>query len=347
MTNNDGNSDWLTVASLAAITTQLLRLSIDMVKIASVPADGEIQSATDRVAHHGGGSQAVGRYGSIANPHATMNAVESNNGVDEEHHPLLDNRSVPDSDELWRVRRNCRVNTFLILDAMLLIIYSVARIMKWSEDIYPHNVLDSSIIVLMFEVFLLNRDREKKRYGGFVRFLHLWSALILWLVYFGLYIQNLIVSWSPVSLSSFYGAQILSRTSWQEAVILATATVHLILVIVDSCLAAVRSPQPGNESSTDVRPRLKARLSRKAIVTLLKPYFWPDATNTSAGWNRIRAMATWFCVVASKICTLVSPLFWVGLVPHWLTKTMRQRSVSRWHMLPLVGWDRPFVNCNH
>jgi hypothetical protein len=34
----------------------------------------------------------------------------------------------------------------------------------------------------------------------------------------------------------------------------------------------------------------KAKLSRKALMTILKPYFWPDATASSATMNRIRAL---------------------------------------------------------
>jgi ABC-type transport system involved in Fe-S cluster assembly fused permease/ATPase subunit len=55
-------------------------------------------------------------------------------------------------------------------------------------------------------------------------------------------------------------------------------------------------------------------LSRKAIFTLLKPYFWPDATTSNddststAYMNRFRAVATWFCVIGSKACNLSSPL---------------------------------------
>lgn len=52
----------------------------------------------------------------------------------------------------------------------------------------------------------------------------------------------------------------------------------------------------------------KPQLSRKAITMLLKPYFWPSLEGD--GWaNRIRAIATWFCVLGSKACGLTSPLF--------------------------------------
>eukprot|EP00590_Aulacoseira_subarctica_P007389 CAMPEP_0172434376 /NCGR_PEP_ID=MMETSP1064-20121228/70598_1 /TAXON_ID=202472 /ORGANISM="Aulacoseira subarctica , Strain CCAP 1002/5" /LENGTH=904 /DNA_ID=CAMNT_0013182591 /DNA_START=43 /DNA_END=2757 /DNA_ORIENTATION=- len=52
----------------------------------------------------------------------------------------------------------------------------------------------------------------------------------------------------------------------------------------------------------------KATLSRKALLTILKPYFWPNATSSSATINRIRAMATWLCVILSKVCSLYAPI---------------------------------------
>ena len=53
----------------------------------------------------------------------------------------------------------------------------------------------------------------------------------------------------------------------------------------------------------------KQYLSRRAFFVLLKPYFWPDATDDSAIKNRLRAIATWILVIGSKICGLYSPLF--------------------------------------
>jgi ABC-type transport system involved in Fe-S cluster assembly fused permease/ATPase subunit len=61
--------------------------------------------------------------------------------------------------------------------------------------------------------------------------------------------------------------------------------------------------------SASKRPSGKPLLSGRAILTLLKPYFWPDATDSSAIVNRIRAMLTWVCVILSKVANLVSPIF--------------------------------------
>jgi len=47
----------------------------------------------------------------------------------------------------------------------------------------------------------------------------------------------------------------------------------------------------------------------KSLLKILKPYFWPEATSSSAFLNRTRAILTWMCVAASKTCSLISPIF--------------------------------------
>ena len=63
----------------------------------------------------------------------------------------------------------------------------------------------------------------------------------------------------------------------------------------------------------------KARLSMKSFLVVLKPYFWPDATATSATMNRIRAISTWMFVVASKACSLIAPVY-IGRASTELTR---------------------------
>lgn len=61
-------------------------------------------------------------------------------------------------------------------------------------------------------------------------------------------------------------------------------------------------------AETDGSPGKKAHLG-KALMIILKPYFWPSRTSTSALMNRTRAIMTWVCVASSKACTLTSPIF--------------------------------------
>lgn len=57
---------------------------------------------------------------------------------------------------------------------------------------------------------------------------------------------------------------------------------------------------------------------------LLKPYFWPDATDTTASMNRIRAILTWVSVILSKVCNLVSPIL-LG----WSSTALAHQQYSR------------------
>lgn len=63
----------------------------------------------------------------------------------------------------------------------------------------------------------------------------------------------------------------------------------------------------------------KARLSTRSFLVVLKPYFWPDATSTSATLNRIRAISTWVFVAASKACSLIAPVY-IGRASTELTR---------------------------
>lgn len=62
---------------------------------------------------------------------------------------------------------------------------------------------------------------------------------------------------------------------------------------------------PYPEVSTNSANSKRALLSRKALMIILKPYFWPDATATTAVTNRVRALLTWVFVISSKVCSLL------------------------------------------
>jgi ABC-type multidrug transport system fused ATPase/permease subunit len=51
------------------------------------------------------------------------------------------------------------------------------------------------------------------------------------------------------------------------------------------------------------------KIHLSTLRPLLRPYFWPDETANTAFGNRIRAVSTWVCVILSKVCNLVSPLY--------------------------------------
>eukprot|EP00586_Coscinodiscus_wailesii_P002816 CAMPEP_0172480666 /NCGR_PEP_ID=MMETSP1066-20121228/5989_1 /TAXON_ID=671091 /ORGANISM="Coscinodiscus wailesii, Strain CCMP2513" /LENGTH=926 /DNA_ID=CAMNT_0013242199 /DNA_START=98 /DNA_END=2878 /DNA_ORIENTATION=- len=94
---------------------------------------------------------------------------------------------------------------------------------------------------------------------------------------------------------------VLPPQSRPDAVALTLLLAYLFLAVSE--VALTRRPIRITQSLNK-----KPLLSSGAVLLLLKPYFWPDATATSALLNRVRAILTWFCVAASKACNLVAPI---------------------------------------
>lgn len=88
-----------------------------------------------------------------------------------------------------------------------------------------------------------------------------------------------------------------TSVDWASLALLVAYTL-LTLVEGRSC----RYPAPKTKDGK------KAHLSKEAILIILKPYFWPDATATSAALNRFRAALTWVCVGSAKACNLTAPI---------------------------------------
>lgn len=103
---------------------------------------------------------------------------------------------------------------------------------------------------------------------------------------------------------------IIFRVALNGTAISTIDAVSLALVIVSCGLILAECkllPYPHLRHESDHQK--KARLSMKAVLTVLKPYFWPDATANSAFLNRLRALATWAFVVAGKACGLLAPIY--------------------------------------
>ena len=170
-----------------------------------------------------------------------------------------------------------------------MLILAVAVFIDVTTVITDWFVLCSLLVVALGAPITFN-DKYRTRFGRLQRFLYLLSAMLAWLPIFVSFMENrneaTTGDYAILSIMSMYG-----MWSWGEAVIL---------------------PLPG-EDDDDLgltpTPEPKKELSRGAMIKMLKPYFWPDATSDSAAMNRIRAMVTWVCVILSKVCNLASPLF--------------------------------------
>jgi len=140
--------------------------------------------------------------------------------------------------------------------------------------------------VACFTAFLITmRDFMRRRFSTLQRSLHVCSTLILLLAIITLFAMEATRPLAALDIVSLVATVVLTTLSLLEFKLV---------------------PYPYTSLSAGDK---KARLTTKAILTVLKPYFWPDATATSATWNRIRALTTWFCVAASKACNLMGPIF--------------------------------------
>jgi ABC-type multidrug transport system fused ATPase/permease subunit len=83
-------------------------------------------------------------------------------------------------------------------------------------------------------------------------------------------------------------------------------SIFTIVTLIESIFL----PKPAVQNQGDDNPSQgRKTLSKTAMITLLKPYFWPSETSSSAAMNRFRAIMTWVFVCLSKVCNLLSPLF--------------------------------------
>ena len=88
--------------------------------------------------------------------------------------------------------------------------------------------------------------------------------------------------------------------------------ISLVILACGTAFAALECKMiPYPKISQESQNQRRALLSKKALLMILKPYFWPKATATSATLNRIRAMLTWVFVVGSKCCSLLGELIFL------------------------------------
>lgn len=108
-------------------------------------------------------------------------------------------------------------------------------------------------------------------------------------------------------ITLFLGSLSLILTSRHRVMIMDYVSLGCLAVYLIYSVIEIRCYQyPPSKVSVEGK---KAVLCRKALLIILKPYFWPDATANSALLNRTRAMLTWFCVSGAKACNLIAPIF--------------------------------------
>mmetsp|Transcript_21340 Transcript_21340/g.42805 ORF Transcript_21340/g.42805 Transcript_21340/m.42805 type:complete len:925 (-) Transcript_21340:114-2888(-) len=158
---------------------------------------------------------------------------------------------------------------------------------EYANAIYGGIPLGCATVSVFFGIVLNLRDFQRKRFNSLQRGLYSVSALIL-----------LIGCIFLIALPPADGGS--SEPTQVDIATLAFLVIYALLAIAEGRIC--RHPRITTKEGK------KAKLNKRALLTILKPYFWPDATATSATMNRIRAITTWICVGFSKALSLTAPI---------------------------------------
>lgn len=279
MTSWNSNDDsWIVVTALTAVTFQLLRLSIDLISVASQSTEAKDTKESTETG-----------YGAVS----SLSVKEDLKTVikNEEEQPLLSSGSHEVANNSNSNPSKLRHVCFAAAWILLFIFYLYYAFLP--KQFVP-SLLYAAGLIAGTELVFMWRDPQKQRYGRMPRYFHVASVWLLWLSF-------VIQAMKPTEYSA-------SEHSTLPIALLGATTLQLVLVIAENCSQSTLSESSTN-STTNENPK-KPILSSKQFVTLLRPYFWPDATaDETAFMNRLRAISTWVCVAGSKICSLVSPLY--------------------------------------
>jgi ABC-type transport system involved in Fe-S cluster assembly fused permease/ATPase subunit len=169
------------------------------------------------------------------------------------------------------------------------ILSATGVVASYASAIYNAIPLGCTAAASFFNVVYCIRDFDRLRFSRLQRLLYTFSSLVLLL--------GIIVLLGFTS-----GSKTPTGADWVSLVLL---FFNAFVALSEAKLVPeMKIDKGGKESDT----QKKARLDKKAILTILKPYFWPEATSSSAILNRARAMTTWLCVALAKSCNLTAPI---------------------------------------
>ena len=326
-TTDDAVPSWLIGLCFLAITVQLLRLSIDLIQSASaqtsedyavegIKDDPNLKRKKEKDAKkddkkENGGAGAT-TYGSMDPATKTDDKSDEADAM-EESRPLLAGDATNESQAGTTIRNHVSsASTWsfrLQVVLVVVLLFSSNSPQSLGDDhVFPAQLVWTSIIVVGIGAFLTRLDLDRHRFGILQRFLYLCASGSLYVAAAMLYYQH--------RSSATLGDELLMNAMSLFGVL------SLVEVpFVDWPWDLFPSPSDGDGDAdasgtpSSRRPSIgafggggKKRLSRKAILTLLKPYFWPDETSESGVMNRVRAILTWVCVILSKLCNLVAPI---------------------------------------
>jgi ABC-type multidrug transport system fused ATPase/permease subunit len=196
----------------------------------------------------------------------------------------------------------------LIGNASLLIYFFATCLLqglqKKSDSLYSTTALGCLTVSFFLSTVMCIRDWKRDRFSNLQRVLYSLSALLL-----ALGIIFRVALWKK----NDDGSESLGAFD--------IVTLVVLLVYAAFVLVECKVIPPMHVLMRDPNAK-KARLSYRKVFRVLKPYFWPDATASSATLNRIRALSTWACVAIAKACSLTAPIF--------LGKASTQLAMFQW-----------------
>ena len=322
---------WLTGLCFLAITVQLLRLSMDMIQSASVQTSADFavegikddpnrkrkkaeKNDTKKDDKSDDGSVGGSKYGSIS---ADGGGDKGENTADEaaameESRPLLGNDESNNESHagtliLSQVTSASTWSFRLQVVLVIVLLFDANSPQSLGEDhVFPAELVWTSVLVVGMGALLTYLDLQRHRFGILQRFLYLCASGSLYVAAALLYYQHrrsaTLGDELLMNAISLFGVLSLVEVPFIEW------PWNLLPVSGDSDTDTAGQPSSRRPSVGAFGGGGKKRLSRKAILTLLKPYFWPDKTTESASTNRVRAILTWVCVILSKVCNLTAPI---------------------------------------
>jgi len=256
--------------SLIAVSCQLLRLSVELIQKASQKTAKDFKED-----HHNATAKSTKKP--LGENEKSYGSIASS---DEEVEHLLDEQTSSPLPSSMLSTLSFRIQISIAILLSIVVVFKVGVM-------FPSSIHWTGFCVVALGLILTASDRLRQRFGTFHRVLCSLSMIALWLP---------IYSW-------YFGDKAVATGG--DKMFFVLVSLYVILNLVESVFLP-KSPESNQE--VELSPGSRKSLSRLAMFRLLKPYFWPDATGSSAFSNRLRAIMTWVCVILSKICNLASPL---------------------------------------
>ena len=182
------------------------------------------------------------------------------------------------------------------------VLTSISTRPAYVDAIYDSIPLGCASVAVLMGIILNLLDFHRTRFSSLQRMLYSMSALILWT-------GCIVLIAMPASSTEVVSGN--TNPTTVDIVTITCLSIYAILAIAEGRI--VRKPK------VSIKDGKKAKLNKRALLIILKPYFWPNKTATSATLNRIRAITTWLCVVCAKACSLTSPIL-LGTASTALTR---------------------------